>query len=82
MQKRVEPSSFARRALAITLSTSSIFSGSTFVSYFDDCGQYEQSSGHPPVFTLRSVQSWTSLSGWCSLCTLRASSRRGRSGRS
>ena len=39
MQKRVEPSSFARFALAMTLATSSIFSALTFVSYLLDCGQ-------------------------------------------
>ncbi len=63
MQKRVAPCAFAARAFAITSSTLSIGSPFTFVSWWDDCGQYAQSSGQPPVFTLSSVQSCTSSFG-------------------
>lgn len=45
------------------------FSAFNPVLYLEDCGQYEQSSLHPPVFIERSVHCCTSLNLWTFLWT-------------
>src|SRR5262249_6103757 len=68
MQNRLDPASFARRAAAIMSSVLSIFWACTAVWYREDCGQYLQSSEHPPILMFKSVHCCTARTSWCLRC--------------
>ena len=82
MQKRVAPASRAFRAAESTSSVESSGSACTPVWYRAACGQYAQSSGHPPVLTERSEQSCTLLSPKFARWTVCARKMRSISGKS
>ena len=81
MQKRVEPISFARFALAMTALTSSIFSGPTFVSYLRRLRAVRAVLGATAgLHAEQACRAAPRRRRGCARCTARASSRSARSG--